>query len=173
MVDGADARDALAELASWSLVSWTGDADGFKVHRPVQEITRQRLSDNERHDTLDLGGALLNARLPSPVWDEKGWQLWEQLAPHCRTLLDHLSGHVLEPKAVRMMNQYGVWLQNQGQYTNAEPIFQRALAIRTKVLGKEHPDTLSSMNNLAGTLKAQGDLAGARTLQDHSLPCAA
>jgi Flp pilus assembly protein TadD len=33
------------------------------------------------------------------------------------------------------------------------------------VLGKEHPDTLTAMNNLAGTLYAQGDLAGARKLQ--------
>jgi tetratricopeptide (TPR) repeat protein len=38
-----------------------------------------------------------------------------------------------------------------------------------KILGKEHPDTLSSMNNLAQTLKAQGDLAGARTLEEQVL----
>ena len=135
----------------------------------MQEITRQRLPDNEKNDALNAAFDLLNARLPSPDWDEKGWQLWEQLAPHCRALLDHLSGHVLEPKAVRIMNQYGIWLQNRGQYTNAEPIFQRALAIRRKVLGKEHPDTLTSMNNLAQTLYAQGDLAGARTLEEQVL----
>ena len=28
------------------------------------------------------------------------------------------------------------------------------------MLGDEHPDTLTSMNNLAATLQAQGDLAG-------------
>jgi hypothetical protein len=116
-----------------------------------------------------LARALLERALPSPEWDQKGWRFWEQLAPHCRTLLDHLSGHVLEPKAVRMMNQYGVWLQHRGQYTNAEPIFQRVLVISTKVLGKEHPDTLTSMNNLAQTLKAQGDLAGARKLEEQVL----
>ena len=100
IVDGADARDALAGLASWSLARWMADGEGFTVHRLVQEITRQRLSDNERHDTLDLAVALLDRALPSPEWDQKGWRLWEQLAPHCRTLLDHLSGHVLEPKAM-------------------------------------------------------------------------
>jgi tetratricopeptide (TPR) repeat protein len=136
IVDGTDARDALAGLASWSLARWMADGEGFTVHRLVQEITRQRLPDNGKNDALNAAFDLLNARLPSPDWDEKGWQLWERLAPHCRALLDHLSGHVLEPKAVRIMNQYGVWLQNRGQYTNAEPIFQRALAIRTKVLAK-------------------------------------
>src|SRR5208283_442112 len=122
IVDGADARDTLAGLVSWSLARWMADGEGFTVHRLVQEITRHRLPDNnEKENALNAVLDLLNARLPSLDWDEKGWRLWEQLAPHCRTLLDHLSGHVLEPKAVRMMNQYGVWLQNRGRYTNAEP----------------------------------------------------
>ena len=55
------------------------------------------------------------------------------------------------------MNEYGVWLQNRGQYTNTEPIFQRALAIRTKVLGKEHPVTLISMSNQAEMLTDASD----------------
>ena len=37
------------------------------------------------------------------------------------------------------------------------------------VLGEEHPDTLTSMNNLSGTLKAQRDLPGARTYQERVL----
>jgi hypothetical protein len=37
------------------------------------------------------------------------------------------------------------------------------------VLGEEHPDTLMSMNNLAGTLGAEGDLARAGRLQEQVL----
>jgi hypothetical protein len=48
IVDGADARDALAGLASWSLARWMADGEGFTVHRLVQEITRQRHRDNEK-----------------------------------------------------------------------------------------------------------------------------
>jgi hypothetical protein len=33
-------------------------------------------------------------------------------------------------------------------------------------LGEEHPDTLRSMSNLAGTLRKLGDLNGAAKLQD-------
>jgi hypothetical protein len=44
IVDGADARDALAELASWSLARW------ITIHRLVQEITRQRLPDSREHN---------------------------------------------------------------------------------------------------------------------------
>jgi hypothetical protein len=37
-----------------------------------------------------------------------------------------------------------------------------ALAIREKALGRGHPDTATSLNNLARVIQAQGDLAGAR-----------
>ena len=43
------------------------------------------------------------------------------------------------------------------------------LEAEARLLGKEHPDTLTSMNNLALTLYAQGDLSGARTLQEQVL----
>ena len=43
------------------------------------------------------------------------------------------------------------------------------LAPDAGVLGEEHPDTLTSMNNLAVTMRAQGDLAGARTIQGQLL----
>ena len=36
-----------------------------------------------------------------------------------------------------------------GDYAKAEPLFQRALKIHEKALGPEHPDTATSLNNLA------------------------
>jgi Flp pilus assembly protein TadD len=38
-----------------------------------------------------------------------------------------------------------------------------------RLLGEEHPDMLAVMSDLAGTLYAQGDLAGARKLQEQVL----
>ena len=38
-----------------------------------------------------------------------------------------------------------------------------------RVLGKEHPDTLTAMSNLALTLSAQGDHAEARGLEEQVL----
>jgi hypothetical protein len=42
------------------------------------------------------------------------------------------------------------------------------LAIREKVLGPEHPDTATSLNDLASLLQAAGDLAGARPLYERA-----
>ena len=40
--------------------------------------------------------------------------------------------------------------RTQGKYAEAEPLYKRALAIREKTLGREHPDVAQSLNYLAG-----------------------
>jgi tetratricopeptide (TPR) repeat protein len=161
---GVDARDALSGLVSWSLARWNADGDAFTIHRLVQEITRQRLSDNEKESALERALEILDAKLPSPEWDQTGWQLWERLAPHCRTLLGRVRDHRLESKATRMMNDLGVWLTNRAEHGEAEPLFQRGLAIREKVLDPEHLDVASSLNNLAELYHRQGRYVEAEPL---------
>ena len=57
---------------------------------------------------------------------------------------------------------------NQGRYAEAEPLYQRALAISEKALGPEHPDVAKSLNNLAELFRAQGRNEGAeRLLREH------
>jgi hypothetical protein len=51
----------------------------------------------------------------------------------------------------------------------ARPLLERALAIREKVLGPEHPDTAGSLSNLAALLRSQGDVASARLLEERAL----
>jgi tetratricopeptide (TPR) repeat protein len=60
-------------------------------------------------------------------------------------------------------------LQAEGELAAARPLYERALAIRERVLGPDHPDTASSLNNLAGLLEDQGELAAARPLYERAL----
>jgi hypothetical protein len=46
----------------------------------------------------------------------------------------------------------------------ALPLFQRALDTRERVLGTEHPRTLTSVNNLAACMRALGDAEAALPL---------
>ena len=57
----------------------------------------------------------------------------------------------------------------QGQYAQAEPLYKRALAIREKALGPDHPDVATSLNNLAALYRAQGQYAQAEPLFKRSL----
>ena len=56
-----------------------------------------------------------------------------------------------------------------GDYAKAEPLFKEALEIRQKVLGPEHPDTATSLNNLAALYQAMGDYAKAEPLFKEAL----
>jgi hypothetical protein len=44
-------------------------------------------------------------------------------------------------------------LQEKGDYEGAEPLYRRALAINEKVLGPEHPDTATCLDDLTRLLK--------------------
>src|SRR5207248_2924274 len=52
---------------------------------------------------------------------------------------------------------------------SARLLEEEVLAARVRLQGEDHPDTLTSKNNLAGTLWTQGDLEGARRLQEEVL----
>jgi len=60
-------------------------------------------------------------------------------------------------------------LRSQGDLEGAKPLLERAFELRLRVLGEEHPDTLSSMSSLAEMLRAQGNLEGARDLHEKAL----
>jgi tetratricopeptide (TPR) repeat protein len=62
------------------------------------------------------------------------------------------------------LNAHGRRLFTSGRYAEAEPLYRRALGIREKSLGKEHPDVVTDLNNLAGLLKTQGKYAEAEPL---------
>ena len=43
-----------------------------------------------------------------------------------------------------------------GEYAKAEPLYRQALEIEKKVLGEEHPDYATSLNNLADLVRVDG-----------------
>jgi tetratricopeptide (TPR) repeat protein len=67
------------------------------------------------------------------------------------------------------LNNLAALYYTQGCYVQAEPLYQRALAISEKALGPEHPDMAASLNNLAGLYKAQGRYVDAEPLYQRSL----
>ena len=56
-----------------------------------------------------------------------------------------------------LMNNLAIVYYDQGDYEKALEYHGKALAIKGRVLGSEHPNTASTYNNMAGVYKAQGD----------------
>ena len=57
----------------------------------------------------------------------------------------------------------------QGDYAAAKPLYEQALAIRERALGREHPVTARTLNGLAMLLQVQGDYAAAKPLYERAL----
>ena len=67
------------------------------------------------------------------------------------------------------LGEAGVWPAASKAVAEWFPSRERALAIRGKTLGPEHPHTATSLNNLADLLHAQGEFAAARQLLERAL----
>ncbi|KAJ1073040.1 hypothetical protein K5549_015183 [Capra hircus] len=60
------------------------------------------------------------------------------------------------PQVAATLNNLAVLYGKRGRYREAEPLCQRALEIREKVLGADHPDVAKQLNNLALLCQNQG-----------------
>ncbi|MDO8724034.1 MAG: tetratricopeptide repeat protein [Syntrophales bacterium] len=67
------------------------------------------------------------------------------------------------------LNQEVMRLYQQGRYAEAIPYAEKALTIREKALGPMHPDTATSLNNLAGLYQDMGAYDKAESLYRRSL----
>src|SRR5207253_4044179 len=84
--------------------------------------------------------------------------------PRCRTYLPHAllcdtyiqQWDMTSQEAADLLNNIAAYLKDIAQYPEAEPLYQRALAIRERVLGAEHPNTAMSLNGLANLYANQG-----------------
>ncbi|MBD2741293.1 tetratricopeptide repeat protein [Coleofasciculus sp. FACHB-1120] len=74
-----------------------------------------------------------------------------------------------ELESAKQLNKQVDQLYQQGQYAIAIPLAKRALAIREKVLGKEHPAVALSLNSLAVLYRLQGNYSSAEPLYQRSL----
>ncbi len=58
-----------------------------------------------------------------------------------------------DPSTAILLNNLAALYDDQGRYAEAEPLYQRALAIWEKALGPEHPHVATSLENYASLLR--------------------
>ena len=144
--------------------------DCIRLHRLVRHVAAER---SEGQDALRraLVEALAAAYPENVFTDPKAWPPARRLDALVLALVDG------EPVAEGAEARIGDLLSALGSYKHsalaayapARSLNERALALREKVLGPEHLDTVSSLNNLGILLHAQGDLAQARSLLERAL----
>jgi tetratricopeptide (TPR) repeat protein len=98
------------------------------------------------------------------------WALCDRLLAQALTCVGLINQWGFEfPEGARLLNHTGSYLHERGRYTEAEPLFERALGMREKALDPEHPEVAASLNDLAGLYRAQGQYAKAEPLYQRAL----
>lgn len=138
--NGQSPDPALRRLRAVGLI----DRREVQLHRLVAAFGRER--DPEPAVTLT---ATVTAMLK--VIDEQELDRMPLVGIPYRPHLEGLSRHadqLAETLAVRLLTTTGWLLKVQGAYAAARPLYERALAIRERTLGPDHPDTRIIRNNL-------------------------
>jgi TIR domain/Tetratricopeptide repeat/NB-ARC domain len=160
-------NQAVGALGRYSPVTVTEDSP--TVHRLVQTVVRANLSPEDRRQWAGAALLLIEASFPAES-EPAAWSACAVLMPHVIAVVDHAEAFDVEAEATaELCSRAGLYLWSRGQYRQALPLGEQALAARRRVLGDDHPDTLYSMNNLAQTRHALGDLDGARDLHEQTL----
>lgn len=73
------------------------------------------------------------------------------------------------PNFAVSLDNLALLYQVKGEYGAAQPLHERALAIREQVLELDHPDMAQSLDSLAGLYRAKGDYGAAQPLHERAL----
>ena len=73
-----------------------------------------------------------------------------------------------DPRLPTRLNNLAELYRTQGKYAEAEPLYQRALAIWEKALGPEHPNVATSLENYAALLRNMNREAEAVQMEAHA-----
>ncbi|MFJ3103793.1 FxSxx-COOH system tetratricopeptide repeat protein [Streptomyces sp. NPDC086835] len=155
----------------------SGSSEGAQVvlHPLIREINAVALTA----ETSDLAvwHRALAERLTTAVHEANqrgraGWPAAVLLAPHLPLLLDYADPRTATHHRTTL-NALAQVLQKAGAFGAARLLDERVLDVETRMLGPEHPDTLTSRNNLGNALFGMGEPAEAirllrQTLEDRT-----
>ena len=157
---------ACADLKAFSLITETTEGGNFNVHRLVQMVTNKWLYDHGEAE-LWAGKALQTVSSKYPFAnDVKTWNECANYLPHAQAVLQQDSESDAE-KLLRLSlsSKVAVYLWHQGRWLEAEKLQAQVLETSKRMLGIEHPDTLTRIANLASTYWNQGRLTEAEKLE--------
>ena len=163
-------QSVIHELARYSLAEiLTDPADTFQVHRLVQGIVQSQLGE-KREEIWHRLIAKVKEWAPNGGQDISTWSKWEQFAFHAPAVFGREKEYEDTIDLCSLLSGFaGFELFRNANYEAAERYVRRNLEADERLLGPEHPNTLSSINNLALLLKSKGDNSEAEPLYRRAL----
>ena len=147
---------------------------GVQLHRIPAVLLRARSQASDV--TAATGWAatvvrLLEKAAPGVLrTDLSGWPPWRRLLPHVLAAAGRDEALDAVPaEATGLLDSAAGYLLGGGEVQAAWAVYERAYDVRRDKFGDDHPDTLTSASNLAGSLWWLGEYQRARALDEDTL----
>jgi tetratricopeptide (TPR) repeat protein len=168
---GSDAfalNTAFSVILKYSLLRRDSKARTLEIHRLVQAVLKQAMDQATQRLWAERAVRAINYAFPFPEFSS--WAICYRLLAQAYTSAELISqwGFTF-PEAAELLNKAGVYSHEHGRYNDAEPLLERALAIREGAFGPERPDVATSLHNLALQYKTKGYYAEAESLYQRAL----
>jgi tetratricopeptide (TPR) repeat protein len=159
----------IGQACRLSLLHRDAISKNLSIHRQVQAVLRDMMAEKgEERIWAERAVRAVNHAFPKVEFS--AWPVCERLLAQAHACAELIDQWRLElPEAADLLNEAGFYQFQRGRYTDTEPLYQRALAIRENALGAGHPDVASSLNNLAELFRAQGQYEKAAPVYERAL----
>jgi tetratricopeptide (TPR) repeat protein len=139
---------ASGALRAYSLIKRDPHEHTLTVHRLVQAVLRDSLDLTQQRTWAERVIAAMNKAISEPsLMRRQEWQLYLPQVYACSQLIDEYD--LVSKETGWLLNQVGTMFRHYSRYVEAEKMYERALRIQERVLGSEHPDTVTTLDNLA------------------------
>ncbi|KAI1439327.1 P-loop containing nucleoside triphosphate hydrolase protein, partial [Annulohypoxylon stygium] len=144
---------AIGTLKGYAFIMERNEPDSFDIHRLVRLVMRNWLQTNgEWQEWAIKVFQRLTDKYPFPKHENRA--IWTRYLPHGQAALQ-LRNECADKETGLLFN-VAASHYILGKYNEAEQMYRQTLELKERVLGRENPSTLNSMNNLALVLDSQG-----------------
>ncbi|MCA9501168.1 MAG: tetratricopeptide repeat protein, partial [Nitrospira sp.] len=161
-------NNAIGDILKFSLIHRDMNTHTLEIHRLVQSVILKSLDGEIHQQWNERFIRAMDHVFPSPEFEN--WPQCERLlvqAQHCTSMI--ITNDLRLQEGARILNQTAFYVFLRARYAEAEPLYQRALAINEQVLEPTHPEVATSLNNLGLLYKNQGQYADADPLYQRAL----
>jgi tetratricopeptide (TPR) repeat protein len=148
-------EDAIRTLDKYTLVTRRPAESALDVHRLVHQALRKRLQVQGRLVQWTQHAITQLLRV-FPDSDHSNRSKWRRLLPHAQYALSHSPAVDDDEERLQLASRCATTLSSDGRYEEAKELHLQVTQTRKRVLGDEHPDTLTGMHSLALTFWNQG-----------------
>ncbi|MBD0392044.1 tetratricopeptide repeat protein, partial [Wolbachia endosymbiont of Pentalonia nigronervosa] len=176
-----DLGSAVHLLKQYSMVSSGQEQTTLNIHRLVQQVTRIKLTEQNKAEIIDKAFYLLKENFPYGSDRSEDYQRKQKLLPHLEAFLSHLDDWLarkpedkqkietsyLEELLILMAHGYA----NFGDYRRMKGLLERALKIKEEhfLYGPDHVEIARTLVNLGTAYEGLGNYNEQKGLLERAL----